>query len=74
MKIDLELYGPALRGKFPEKSADIDALLVWINGHLPCSECKAVLPKENFVKSVVFKNRDGRSTICKQCQKEYRKS
>lgn len=72
MKIDTEVYAPSLREKFRDNAIVIEEILAFINDHLPCSSCKSMLPKECFVRSSVFANRDGRYTVCKKCVKNSR--
>lgn len=76
MKVDLNHYEVPVRSLLKKRKASsklYDEILEIINGYLPCSECKELLPVDNFAMATANVNRNHRFTICKECCKKMRK-
>lgn len=67
-KINIKSYYPLLKEKFKEST--LLELIKCFNTYLPCSQCKELLPIDDFTTSTMNKNRLYRHTICRKCTKE----
>ena len=67
-KIKLKDYIPLLKKTFSDES--INDILKIFSENLPCSDCKKMLPLDQFAVSRVNIARMGRFTVCRPCHKE----
>ena len=67
-KITLKDYIPLLKKTFDETS--VKNILKLFSETLPCSNCKQMLPLENFANSRVNKARMKKFTVCRICHRD----